>query len=878
MTSAEATETGRDKLPPMLEQYLEYKRKHPDCLMLFQVGDFYEIFFDDAVTVARTLNLTLTSRDKNSPNPIPMCGVPIAVVDGYVQRLVAQGFAVAVVSQSGAPVGGKGMFERRLERIVTPGIQLLSDAATDGGESICAISSVDGEKVALAVVYPQSGRVLVREELSTALLRSELSRLRPSEYLVSDDWRGILLDQRYAWLVKGLATRSGVSLIRFRGLGLSTDRVFGDIEGYAGLGPRCRDVVKMLITYLDETTVSKKIEIRRVERLTKGRNVEIDAPTRSNLELLINARDGSTRGTLFEYLAATVTMAGARLLRGWIGEPIVDKSELTARYEAVDALLKSTLTRGDIRESLKKANDLERIAARAELGIVNPKELAALRDCLLALPALQVVVRELRSTKLASIAHELTPPSKLTSTLERALNDNVPHLITDGGVFKDGYDPELDRLRGLGVTGQAWLSDLEARERERSGISSLKVKFNSVLGYFLEITATHRDNVPTDYIPRQRTANSGRFVTAELAERQQEILNSHDLKIARERALYDELRSILRPFAAEIRRMGAALAELDVLAGFAVLAERDVLVKPEIMEESILEIENGWHPVVARLTTVRFVRNSLTLGVFAPRCLILTGPNMGGKSTYLRQSAIAVVMAQIGAFVPAEKMRFGIVDQIFARIGASDDLSEGDSTFMVEMREASHILRSATSHSLVLIDEIGRGTATADGLAIAQAILENIVIVNKSRAIFATHFHDLTKLESLYPAIRNLSVGSVDKGDQVFFTHQITSGPANRSYGIEVAKMAGVAPAVIRRARSLLNAAATEDVSGIGNSGQLSVFALTTAGADLGQTDPHLEELQRSLVEFDLNSATPLQAMARIEEWKKLANRGGSEG
>lgn len=876
MNTAELIEAERGKLPPMLEQYLEYKRKHPDCLMLFQVGDFYEVFFDDAVTVAKALNLTLTSRDKNSPNPIPMCGVPVGVVDSYAQRLVAQGFAVAIVSQSGAPANGKGMFERRLDRIVTPGVQLLSDAAAEGGESICALSSSDGDKVGLAIVYPQSGRVLVREDLNPSILRSELSRLRPSEFLVPENWRGILLDQRFAWLVKGLAMRAGVSLVRFRPLGMSSTRAFGDIEGYAGLGQQCRDAVRMLLTYLDETTVAKQISVKRVDRLVKGKNVEIDAPTRVNLELLNNSRDGSSRGTLYEYLSATVTAAGARQLRTWIAEPIFSKSELSARYDAVGRLSANDTGRETVRDVLKKANDLERIAARSELGIVSPKELAALRDCFVSMPLLQQRVADLGGERLTALSTNMTAPEDLVQLLSRSLNDNVPHLITDGGVFRDGYDPELDRLRGLGVSGQAWLTDLENRERERSGINSLKVKFNSVLGYFIEITATHRDTVPSDYIPRQRTANTGRFVTPELAERQQEVLNAHDLKIAREKILFDELRLKIQPFAGDVRRIGAAIAEVDVLAAFAFLTQRDVLCRPEICEDSVLEINNCWHPVVARLSSVRFVRNSIALGVAQPRCLIVTGPNMGGKSTYLRQTAIAVIMAQIGCFAPAESMRFGLVDQIFARIGASDDLSEGDSTFMVEMREASNILRSASYNSLVLIDEIGRGTATADGLAIAQAILESLVVSNKSRTIFATHFHDLTKLESLYPPIQNVSVGSVDKGEQVFFTHQILKGPANRSYGIEVAKMAGISTAIIKRARGLLNASVQDNANGLNNQGQMSVFSLTAAPAQFEGVD-ELKELRDAVLGFNLNSATPLQAMAVIEAWQKIAKKSAGD-
>jgi DNA mismatch repair protein MutS len=797
------------KLPPMLTQYLEYKKQYPDCQLFFQVGDFYELFFEDAVLVSKTLNLTLTTRDKNDPNPVPMCGVPIGVADGYVDRLVALGLSVAVVSQVGVPTG-KGMVERKLERIVTPGIRLLG-RAEEGSASIVASCVVESDaEAAIAFSEVQTGTMWVREGLTASQLAQELSRICPTEMILPRSIQSKPIDRRLPWVREIERVQTAQSL-KFRPesyveSGRGGLRDFAALPGYAVLAPLTKKAVRLLVNYIDETTIDKQVCISQISARTYTHSLLIDATTRRNLELVTNTRDSGLEGTLFAHLNLTQTSAGARLLREWILQPLCELSAIQRRHTIVAAFAHADELRRNIREELTFCADIERIAARIELAAASPKELGALRDTLERVPRIQQSVSAISlPNELQHLIQALESDTDSLSELQRLLTDNPPHIVSDGGIIRAGVDVELDKLRELKASGKAWILELEASERERSGISSLKIKYNNILGYFIEVTRTNLEKVPDNYIRRQSTVNGERYTTVELKQREQEVMGAEDKALALERNYFEALRSLLRKSQLYFRRVALALAELDVLLSFAELKVKEAYVTPQVDESTELEIVEGSHPVLASKLRQAFVANSIELKAETPRCLVLTGPNMGGKSTYIRQTGLIVIMAHMGAPVPAKAARMGLVDRLFARIGASDNIAEGESTFMVEMREASYILAAATQRSLLLVDEIGRGTATADGLALAQAILEQMVHALQCRSIFATHFHELTQLESVYPAVKNISVGSVDREGEVFFTHRILDGAAKRSYGLEVAKLAGIPADVLKRARYLLS-------------------------------------------------------------------------
>jgi DNA mismatch repair protein MutS len=875
------------KLPPMLTQYLAYKSSHPDCLLFFQVGDFYELFFQDAVTVSRTLNLTLTTRDKNNPDPVPMCGVPIGVIDGYIDRLVSAGFSAALVRQVGAPTG-KGMVTRELERIVTPGIRLLSNSAeSDAGGTIVAAVFPDREsEFAVAYAEVQTGVVHVCEGLPPERLSGELSRLAPAEIVVPSIVEGRKIDRRLGW-VREVDAVGGSRALKFRTDSRSREiRACSEIPGYATIAPVTQRAVRLLIEYIDEVTVGARLVVRHIAVARDSETVAIDATTRRNLELVRATRDNGVEGSLFHFMNTTVTPGGAKVLRHRIVNPAATLERVTACHAAVGGFVTCSAGRAELRRMFEFLPDLERIAARLELGVVTPRELGALRNALLKVPQVREVLgREFGADLvglIAELARGLTTPTEWTDLLVRALADDPPLVAADGGILREGYDPELDRLRTVKSRSTAFIAELEAREKTRTGIGSLKVRYNNVIGFFIEVTKANVERVPGDFIRRQQTANGERFTTAELRALEVEVLGADAKVAALEGRLFADLRTELRGAVPEVRRLAEVVAELDVHAALAELAEREDLVRPVMSTDTDMFIEEGRHPVIARLLEGRFVPNSLELRTSGKRCALITGPNMGGKSTFLRQAALIAIMAQAGSYVPARSARLGLVDRVFARIGASDNLAEGESTFMVEMREVSHIVAQATERSLVLVDEVGRGTATTDGLALAQAILEWIVTQVNCRTLFATHFHELTALEPVYPALDNLSVGSIDDGGDVVFTHAICRGAASKSYGLEVAKLAGLPQPLLERARTLL-------VSSSASAGgrpapppppQLPLFSpAPVAGPRIPDDYTALKALERRLQGIDPNRLTPLEALIVLNELvTELAVVGRPEG
>ncbi len=868
------------KLPPMLQQYVEYKEKYSDCLIFFQVGDFYELFFDDAVTVSQELNLTLTSRDKNSPNPIPMCGVPIAVIDNYVERLVDLRYSVALISQCSLPQPGKGMVDRKLDRIITPAVRVTGGAdGASTGTSLASVVVDSDDRYNLVFGEVESGVLHVRDSLTFEVLQQELARIAPEEVVFPRTVGERTLDLRTNW-VRLLVSRLSHASIKYRPeeymqrCSVATRSLSG-VKGYGSLSPASKKAVLLFVNYLDETTVEAQVSLTEVQTERGEGLVEIDATSRRNLELLVNDKDRSEEGSLFHYMNRCMTAGGRRVLREWILAPLSQVDAITARQEAVCALLEEKTSRTTLRDLFRRMTDLQRLATRIELGIVSPRELSALREALTSLPALYEHLAGASFESVRSVLGSAKLPAALRekgALLEGVLVEQPPVNLAEGGVFRPESDSELARYCELRSSGGKWMAELELKERESTGISSLKVKFNNAIGYFIEITKANVDKAPEHYHKRQTMTNASRYTTPELKEREEEILSAKSKQIERERHLYQQLLDELRPVLDELRSVHSFLSHLDALTGLAQLAEDEDLTRPVLSAERTLSIKEGKHPVLGSLMEGQFVPNSLEMDPDKRRFLIITGPNMGGKSTYLRQAALIIVMAQVGSFVPAREAHIGVVDKVFARLGASDDMLEGESTFMVEMREAALITSAATDRSFVLIDEIGRGTATADGLALAHAIVEWLTKEVKCRTLFATHFHELTSLETELSGVYNLSVGSVDRGGKVFFTHQICGGPASRSYGIEVARLAGLPDKILSRARQL-NASYPVTASK-GAQQQLDMFSNSSVAqvrTEVREPEdyPALQALRDLISEVKINETTPVEALMVLEKLTK---------
>jgi DNA mismatch repair protein MutS len=732
-----------------------------------------------------------------------MCGVPLSVLDGYIDRLLPMGHSIAVVTQTGS---GSGV-DRSLERFITPAMRLFTSVSSDSSESVLAAVALEpeGRSGAIACTDPQTGVVRVKDSLEVSTLAKELANVSAREVILPRSSFGDKVDRRSSW-VRSIEGITSSHAVKFRADTTgSTDLAIPLSESaraeFHALSPTGKRAVRLLLAYLDEVSLGNAIPIRELTPIRNSGCVIIDAATRKNLELVQNTKDGSSVGTLFGFLNSAATPGGSRLLRSWVLAPLDSHGEILARHNAVSDLMSHASLIGS---TLSGLSDLERLAARIELKVASPKDLGAIRDTLERIPALRESLAACTAPLLESLSQQVILPAGALEHLKQALVDTPPHILTDGGVMRDGYDEELDAIRATRSQADEWRAAFEAREKAATGIANLKVKSNNIIGYFLEIPTSQSTKAPQHYIRRQSTANADRFTTPELKTHEDAVVTAVDRQIRREQLLYTALRDSLIPIVGELRRIAAAMATIDVLAALAQTAQKHAWVRPEISQDVTLSIRKGRHPIIAALLDGSFIPNSVDFSDHGGRCFIVTGPNMGGKSTYLRQTALIVVLAQIGSFVPAEHAVVGLVDRIFARLGASDDLHEGESTFMVEMREASHILSHASPRSLVLIDELGRGTATTDGQSLAQSILEHLALSVECRTLFATHYHEITALAAVSPKIKNLSVGSVEDGDTVVFTHEIQEGPAPRSYGIEVAKLSGLPSFVIERASEIL--------------------------------------------------------------------------
>jgi DNA mismatch repair protein MutS len=783
-----------------MQQYLRIKASHPDVLLFYRMGDFYEMFYDDARRGAQLLDIALTQRGSSAGAPIPMAGVPAGALDTYLARLVRKGESVAICEQRGEPGKTKGPLEREVVRIVTPGTVTDEALLEERRDTLLASVCGDGTRCGLAWIDLASGRMTVMELPGLEALDAEIERLRPAELLVSEDARpafAAALGAARPWRSRAPWSFDGQAALR----ALTEQFKTRDLAGFGCADkPLAVAAAGALLAYVRETQKSALPHVRGMATEERDGALIMDAATRRNLEL-----DHSVAGradlTLAGVFDTTSTAMGGRLLRRWLHRPLRDHVALAQRHDAVSNLQQRG--RDALAAALRSIGDLERILARVALRSARPRDLTQLRDALAALPGLKASIADVESELLRGLRNSLGAHDGEYSLLQRALHPTPPHLLRDGGVIADGYDAELDELRLISGNTQEYLVELERRERERSGLSSLKLGFNRVQGFFIEVNRSQADQVPADYIRRQTVKSAERFITPELKSFEDKVLGARDRSLARERELYDALLDALTARLPELQRTTAAIAEIDVLACFAERATALDCVRPELTTEPRLLIEGGRHPVVERAAAEPFVPNDLRLDD-SRRMLIITGPNMGGKSTYMRQTALIVILGHIGCYVPAKRAVLGPIDRIFTRIGASDDLAGGRSTFMLEMTETANILHNATDHSLVLMDEVGRGTSTFDGLSLAWACAAHIAREIRAFTLFATHYFELTSLAGEAPAVANVHVRAIEHGDQLVFLHSVEDGPANQSYGLQVAALAGIPKAVTSQARRYL--------------------------------------------------------------------------
>jgi len=865
-------------LSPMMKQYEEAKAASGEAILLFRMGDFYELFHDDAKTAARVLGLTLTSRDKGE-NPIPMAGFPHHQLEGYLARLVRQGFRVAVCEQVEDPSVAKGLVRREVQRIVTAGT-LTDDALLDPSTSnllLCVYSPKPGVAtndalVGLAWVELSTGR-FEASCYRASQLSDQISRLEPAEVLIREDDSALGSNASERWsLSRRPVWQFGID---------EAKRVLHehfDVLDLSGMGwestPEDRIAISAAgaaIAYLRETQKSPMDHIQQLLPARLFQCMEIDASTRRSLELTQTIRTASREGSLLEVIDQTQTAMGARRLGQWLQSPLIDIEQIRERLGMVDCLVGNTKLRNALREALRDVYDLERLLARVATGRCSPRDLQQVGRSLMQIPRIQAIVGELDVPRAGALRHSLDPCDGLCSRLRLALQEECPLVSKAGGFIRPGYDARLDEFRSLASGGKEWIARYQADQAQATGITSLKVGYTSVFGYYIEITNTNRDRIPPNYVRKQTLKNCERYITPELKEYEEKVLTADDSGKQLEYELFLELRETVHRATKQLQGNASALAELDCLASLAELAVKNSYVCPTITQESILEIYEGRHPVLDSIMAKgKFVPNDCMIGSEHGRIQLITGPNMAGKSTYIRQCATILVLAQIGSFVPARKATIGIADKLFARVGASDELSKGQSTFMVEMVETARILNTATERSLVILDEIGRGTSTYDGLSLAWAIVEQLHDRNGSRTLFATHYHELIELQRSLSSVRNWNVSVKEWDDQVVFLHRIVPGGADKSYGIHVARLAGIPRGVNERAKEILSQLEANQLNRYGQS-KIAPPAKKSGAIQLTLFQWQENEIVDEIKSLDLTSMTPLQALQLLESMQRRA-------
>ena len=807
-------------LSPMMAHYMETKKEYPDCILFYRLGDFYEMFFEDAVTVSRELEITLTGKECGLEERAPMCGVPYHAVDTYLNRLVQKGFKVAIAEQMEDPRLAKGLVKREVIRVVTPGTITSAQALDETKNNYLMGIVYIGETFGVAVADISTGDFLVTEVESERELMDEINKFTPSEIICNE-----------AFYVSGVDVEEIKN--RHHAVISSLDHHFFSDEvcrkilkehfkvgALTGLGLEDYDTgviaAGAVMEYMYETQKNSLSHITTITPYSTGQFMIIDTSTRRNLELLETLREKQKRGSLLWVLDRTKTAMGARMLRTYIEQPLIHKSEIIKRQNAIEELNMNFISREEICEYLNPIYDLERLIGRISYKTANPRDMIAFKSSLEMLPHIKNLLAEFTSDMLKDLWGELDPLEDVRELIDRAIIDDPPITLRDGGIIKDGFHEEADKLRSAKTEGKNWLADLELREKEKTGIKNLKVKFNKVFGYYFEVTNSFKDLVPDYFIRKQTLANAERYTTDELKELENVILGAEDKLFSLEYSLFCQVRDSVADQVLRIQKTARAIAGIDVLASLSSVATRNNYVKPQVNEKGLIDIKNGRHPVVEKMMRDDlFVSNDTYLDNGKNRVSIITGPNMAGKSTYMRQTALIVLMAQIGSFVPAEEASIGICDRIFTRVGASDDLASGQSTFMVEMTEVANILRNATKNSLIVLDEIGRGTSTFDGLSIAWAVVEHISNpkILGAKTLFATHYHELTELEGTMSGVNNYCIAVKEQGDDIVFLRKIIKGGADKSYGIQVAKLAGVPDSVIIRAKELLEELRDADIT-----------------------------------------------------------------
>jgi DNA mismatch repair protein MutS len=842
---------------PMMRQYLAIKAEYPEMLVFYRMGDFYELFFDDAKRAASLLDITLTSRGKSGGNPIPMAGVPYHAIEGYLAKLVRKGESCAICEQIGDPATSKGPVERKVTRIVTPGT--LTDEALLAESRDNLVASVSAGKNAIGIAWLDlaGGRFLLTEVPDADALLGEIERLRPAELIVDEEHA---LKEKFAENIR--ITRRPPWHFEFDSATRLLCAQFGtrDLSGFGCESfPLGIVAAGALLQYVTDTQKSSIPHLQSIAVERREDAVIMDGPTRRNLELE-ESLGGHHEHTLAGVMDRCQSPMGSRLLRRWIQRPLRDPQILKGRYQAIEALLSAGAT-AMLQERIDGIGDVERILSRVALRSARPRDLRQLSEALSRLPELRRHLDEIDSPLLAALHEQVGEHCRQHELLSKAIIDNPPMLIRDGGVIADGYDDELDELRAIAANADQYLLDLETREKERTGIATLKLGYNRVHGYYIEISKGQADKAPVEYVRRQTLKGAERYITPELKEFEDKVLGARERTLSREKLLYEGLLDQLHEVLGELQLSATGLAELDVLSCFAERAGALSLCKPEIAETPCIDIKGGRHLVVEQVIETPFVANDVTLDA-TQRLLVVTGPNMGGKSTFMRQTALIAILAHIGSYVPAEKLRIGPVDRIFTRIGASDDLAGGRSTFMVEMTETATILHNATEQSLVLMDEIGRGTSTFDGLSLAWAAAHYMGETAHAFTLFATHYFELTALAQELPACRNVHLDATEHKGQLVFLHAVKPGPANQSYGLQVAALAGVPREVIRRARAYLKSLESSQIAqGQSPQGQLDL------SVDESETD---DALRDAVDELDPDSMSPRDALAALYKLKDL--------
>ena len=880
------------ELTPMMKQYMETKSQYQDCILFYRLGDFYEMFFDDALTASRELEITLTGKNCGQEERAPMCGVPYHAVEGYLNRLVSKGYKVAICEQVEDPKTAKGIVKREVVRIVTPGTNLDTQALDESRNNyiMCIVYIADRYGVSVADIT--TGDYFVTEFTDSGKLMDEICRFAPSEIICNEafymsgmdldgmkDRLGITIYSLDAWYFDDTVCRQKLldhfKVSSFAGLGLA-DYDCGVISAGA------------LLQYLLETQKNDLSNLTHITPYAAGKYMMLDSSTRRNLELCETLREKQKRGSLLWVLDKTKTAMGARTLRKYVEQPLIEKAEIERRLDAVQELKEQAISREELREYMGPVYDLERLITRISYGTANPRDLTAFRTSLEMLPPIRLILQDMECSLLKEICEDLDPLEDLCSLITDAIREDPPIAMKEGNIIRDGYSEEVDKLRRAKSDGKDWLAKLENEEREKTGIKNLRIKYNKVFGYYLEVTNSYKDMVPDYYTRKQTLANAERYITPELKELEDMILGAEDKLYALEYEIYTEVRETVASQVERIQKTARAVAALDVFASLALTAERNNYTRPKINEKGVIDIKEGRHPVVEQMIpNDMFISNDTYLDDKKHRISIITGPNMAGKSTYMRQTALIALMAQVGSFVPAQSANIALSDRIFTRVGASDDLASGQSTFMVEMTEVANILRNATSKSLLILDEIGRGTSTFDGLSIAWAVVEYISDSRLlgAKTLFATHYHELTELEGKIDNVNNYCIAVKEKGDDIVFLRKIVKGGADKSYGIQVAKLAGVPDLVISRAKEIVEELSDEDittrVSEIAERDRVSrkkpkakkydeVDIAQMSLFDTVKDDDVLEELKN----LDVGNMTPIDALNTIYRLQnKLKNR-----